>query len=112
MQTMSACWNGIWAICNLYEYFGDVVASVGIEHNEFVAITLKESLNTGAEGKILVGPRGTFAYMLTRGDEQLPGDGGTENRLLFFPDEQARAAFEEFGWPPLEQQGSSVERPS
>ena len=83
VQTMSACWNGIWAICNLYECFGDVVASVGIEHNEFVAITLKQSAHTGAEGKILVGPRGTFAYMLTRGDEQLPGHGGTENRLFF-----------------------------
>ena len=112
VQTMSACWNGIWAICNLHECFGDVVACVGIEHKEFVAITLKESAHTGAEGKILVGPRGTFAYMLTRGDKQLPGYGGGENRLLFFPDEQARAAFEEFGWPPLEQQSSSLERPS
>ena len=104
VQTMSACWNGIWAICNLYECFGDVVASVGIEHNEFVAITLKDSAHTGAEGKILVGPRGTFAYMLTRGDEQRPGDGGTKNRLFFFPDEEARAAFKEFGWTPLEEQ--------
>ena len=104
VQTMSACWNGIWAICNLYECFGDVVASVGIEHNEFVAITLKNSAHTGAEGKILVGPRGTFAYMLTRGDEQRPGHGGAENRLFFFPDEEARAAFEEFGWIPLEDQ--------
>ena len=104
VQTMSACWNGIWAICNLYECFGDVVASVGIEHNEFVAITLKQSAHTGADGKILVGPRGTFAYMLTRGDEQLPGHGGTENRLFFFPDAEARAAFEEFGWSPLEEQ--------
>ena len=104
VQAMSACWNGIWAICNLYECFGDVVASVGIEQNEFVAITLKQSAHTGAEGKILVGPRGTFAYMLTRGDEQRPGHGGTKNRLFFFPDEEARAAFEEFGWTPLEEQ--------
>ena len=112
LQTMSACWNSIWAICNLYECFGDVVASVCIEHNEFVAITLKQSSLTGAEGKILVGPRGTFAYMLTRGDEQLPGHGGTENRLLFFPDEEARAAFEEFGWAPLEDEPSSMQQPS
>ena len=107
VQTMSACWNGIWAICNLYECFGDVVASVDIEHNEFVAITLKESAHTGAEGKILVGPRGTFAYMLTRSDQQLPGYGGVEDRLFFFPDEEARAAFEEFGWPPLSEQSAS-----
>ena len=104
VQAMSACWNGIWAICNLYECYGDVVASVDIEHNEFVAITLKESAHTGAEGKILVGPRGTFAYKLTRGTDQLPGHGGTKNRLFFFPDEDARGAFEEFGWPPLQEQ--------
>ena len=66
VQTMSACWNSMWAICNLYECFGDVVASVSVEHNEFVAITLKQSAHTGAEGKILVGPRGTFSYLLTR----------------------------------------------
>ena len=112
VQTMSACWNGIWAICNLYECFGDVVASVCIEHNEFVAITLKQSALTDAEGKILVGPRGTFAYVLTRGDEQLPGYGGTENRLFFFPDEEAHAAFEEFGWSPLEDEPSSMQQPS
>ena len=100
VQTMSACWNGIWAICNLYEWFGDVVASVGIEGNEFVAITLTESRSAGAGGKILVGPRGTFAYVLTRGDDERPGCGGTRDRLFFFPDEEARAAFEEFGWAP------------
>ena len=103
VQAMSACWNGIWAICNLYECFGDVIASVGIEHNEFVAIALNESAHTGTSGKILVGPRGTFAYMLTRGDERRPGHGGTTDRLFFFPDEAARAAFEEFGWIPHEE---------
>lgn len=106
MQTMSACWNGIWAICNLYECYGDVIASVGIEHDEFVAITLKQSEDTGTDGKILVGPRGIFAYMLTRGDEQRPGYGGTRDRLVFFPDEEARAAFEEFGWTRLQEDDS------
>ena len=112
VQAMSACWNSMWAICNLYECFGDVVASVCIENNEFVAITLKQSVHTGAEGKILVGPRGTFAYVLTRGDEQLPGHGGAKNRLFFFPDEEARAAFEEFGWAPLEDQATSMQQQS
>ena len=50
-QTMSACWNSIWAICNLYECYGDVVSSVSIEHDEFVAITLKQTEDTGANGK-------------------------------------------------------------
>ena len=103
VQVMSACWNGIWAICNLYEFFGDIVASVGIEHNEFVAITLKRTEHSGAEGKILVGPRGTFAYVLTRGDEKRPGYGGANDRLIFFPDEEARTAFEEFGWTALQE---------
>ena len=101
VQTMSACWNSIWAICNLYECFGDVVASVDIEQNEFVAITLKEATRSGAEGKILVGPRGTYAYVLTLGDERRPGHGGMRDRLFFFPDDKTRTAFEEFGWNPL-----------
>ena len=112
VQTMSACWNSIWAICNLYECFGDVVASVDIEHNEFVTITLKNSAHDAADGKILVGPRGTFAYMLMRGEERLPGHGSTSDRIFFFPDNEARAAFEEFGWIPLEEQQSSLEPPS
>ena len=101
VQAMSACWNGIWAICNLYERFGDVVASVDIEQNEFVAITLKEATRPGAKGKILVGPQGTFAYDLVLGDERRPGYGGTENRLFFFPDDETLSTFEEFGWAPL-----------
>ncbi len=111
VQTMSACWNGIWAICNLYECFGDVVASVGIEQDEFVAITLKESAHSGAQGKILVGPRGTFAYVLTLGDKHRPGEGGIESRLFFFPDNKTHAAFEEFGWSPLAD-GSAEVAPS
>lgn len=83
VQTMSACWNAIWGICNLYECYGDIVSAVSIEEDEFVAITLKQSEDTGAEGKILVGPRGTFAYVLVRGDESRPGIGGTRDRLFF-----------------------------
>ena len=101
VQTMSACWNSVWAICNLYDCFGDVIASVDIEQNEFISIVLKGSKGAGVEGKVLVGPRGTYAYVLTRGDEQFPGHGGTKTRLAFFPDEATRAAFEEFGWAPL-----------
>ena len=110
VRAMSACWNGIWAICNLYECYGDIIASVAIEHDDFVAITLKPSDDASTEGKILVGPRGTFAYVLARGEEKRPGYGGTEDRLVFFPDEEARAAFEEFGWAPVEKQHSTEER--
>ena len=106
VQTMSACWNAIWALCNLHECYGDIVGSVSIEENEFVAIVLKRAEDTGSEGKILVGPRGTFAYVLTRGDETLPGNGGTRERLVFFPDEETRAEFEEFGWTALQEDDS------
>ena len=101
MQTMSAGWNAIWEMCHLYECYGDIVGRISIEGDEFVAITLKQAEETGAEGKILVGPRGTFAYLLARGDEKRPGNGGTKDRLVFCPDEETRAAFEEFGWTAL-----------
>ena len=101
VQAMSACWNAIWAVCSIHEYFGDVVESVGIEGREFVAIDLKGPARAGADARILVGPRGTFAYVLTTGDARRPGYGGTESRLLFFPDDETRAAFEEFGWTAL-----------
>ena len=108
---MSACWNAIWAICNLYDRYGDIVGPVSIEKDEFVAITLKQPEDTGVEGRLLVGPRGTFAYVLVRGDEKRPGNGGARDRLVFFPDEETRVAFEEFGWTPLDKQASSMEYP-
>ena len=98
VQAMSACWNAMWAVCNIHECYGDVVESVAIEEGEFVAIMLSGSTRAGAEAKILVGPRGTFAYVLTHGDERRRGYGGTEDRLVYFPDDETRATFEEFGW--------------
>ena len=97
VQAMSACWNAIRAISNLYDCYGGVIESVGIEGKEFVGITLKESAHVEATGKILVGPRGTFAYVLSRGANQRIGYGGKEARLVFFPDEATRATFSEFG---------------
>ena len=57
VQTMSACWNAIWAICNLCECYGNVIGSVSIEKDEFIGITLKQSEDTSADGKILVGTK-------------------------------------------------------
>ena len=101
VEAMSACWNSLWAICNLYACFGDIVESVGIEQDEFVAIVLKSPADGHAEGKLLVGPRGTYAFVLVRGDERSPGYGGEETRVLVFPDEKTRETFEEFGWSPV-----------
>ena len=108
VQTMSACWNAIWAISNLYECYGDVIESVGIEGKEFVGITLREAAHAESRGTILVGPRGTFAYVLSRGEKQRIGYGGKEARLVFFPDEATQATFSEFGWTPTWQQGDTT----
>ena len=108
VQAMSACWNAIWAVCNIHECYGDIVESVGIEGGEFVAIMLNGSTRAGAEAKILVGPRGTFAYVLTLGDARGRGHGGTEGRLVYFPDEETRAKFEEFGWTPRSEEQEAV----
>ena len=98
----SACWHSIWPIFNLHECFGDdVVASVGVEEGKFVAIKLKES-ETGS-GKILVGPEGTFAYVLTLAqDENRLVDNGRVDRLIVFPDKTAMTAFKACGWTPLD----------
>ena len=108
VQAMSACWNAIWAVCNIHECYGDVVESVSIEDGEFVAIMLNGSKRAEAEAKILVGPRGTFAYVFTHGDERRRGHGGTEDRLVYFPDDETRATFEEFGWT-LRSEGQEAE---
>ena len=79
IQVMSACWNSVWAICNIYECFGDVVESVGIEQEEFVAVVLKKSEVCRAEGTLLIGPRGTYAFVLRRVDEESPEYGGEKN---------------------------------
>ena len=101
---MSACWNAVWAICNLHRCYGNIIESVDIEDSEFVAITLKESARIGGEGKIPVGPRGTFAYTLTLGQKRRSGFGGTGTRLVFFPGEATQATFKEFGWTPASNQ--------
>ena len=98
VNLMSACWNSIWAICNLYKCYGDVVERVGIEHEEFVTVVLKPSKDLEARGTLLVGPRGTYAYVVWRGDDKRYGYGGEDTRLFIFPDEAARSTFEEFGW--------------
>ena len=100
VKAMSACWNTIWAICNLYEAFGDIVKSVEIEHDEYVAIELKPPPGTSAEGKLLVGPHGTYAYLLSSEGKRTPGHGGDETRMFVFPDEQTRLDFEAAGWVP------------
>ena len=86
------------------EHFGDVVESVGVENGPFVAISLKGSAEASADGKLLVGPLGTYAYVLRRGEECMDNAGGEECKLVLFPDEEDVARFAEFGWPSREQE--------
>lgn len=98
VQVGSSCWHAIWPIFNLVDRFGeDVIAAVGVESDRFVSIELQGS--ESGTGKVLVGPEGTFAYVVKLKDESRY-DNGRLNRLVFFPDEIARAHFESVGWPP------------
>lgn len=95
---MSACWNAIWAVINICLEFGDIIETVGVEEGKFIAIMFRES-EKGARGKLLVGPRGTFSYVLS--PSGVHDHGGTTDRLIMFPDETARNHFAEAGWSPL-----------
>lgn len=98
VDAMSACWNAIWAVANLCAEFDDIIESVDVEESRFVAIFLRQS-NTGVRGKILVGPRGTFAYLLSPAGRW--HHGGTTDRMILFPDDITRSHFEQAGWTPL-----------
>lgn len=103
VEAMSACWNAVWAVANLCAEFGDIVESVQIEESQFVAIAIQASA-TGVRGKLLVGPRGTFAYLLS--PIQLSHHGGTADKLILFPDDVTRSHFEQAGWSPLTTAGT------
>ncbi len=101
-EVSGAAWHGFCALINLQSHFGDVVDEIDIEDQRFIAISLKPSPKSGASGKLLVGPRGTYAYLLRRGDETKHGYGGEESKLVLFPGEEEAGEFAEFGWLPLE----------
>ena len=103
MEANSAAWHGFCALVNLQSHFGDVVDKIYIEDQRFIAISLKRSPKSSASGKLLVGPRGTYAYLLRRGDESEHGYGGEESKLVLFPSEEEAEEFAEYGWLPLKQ---------
>ena len=103
VEANGAAWHGFCALVNLQSHFGDVVDEIHIEDQRFIAISLKRSSKSGASGKLLVGPRGTYAYLLRRGDESEHGYGGEESKLVLFPSEKEAEEFAEYGWLPLKQ---------
>ena len=102
MEVASAALHGICALVNLHTHFGDVVERVEIEEERFISIGLKPSTDSDANGKLLVGPLGTYAYVLRRGEESTNGFGGEESRLVLFPTEEDAESFAEYGWPAKE----------
>ena len=108
VDVTSAAWHGLCALVNLYSYFGDVVEEVDIEDERFVAICLKPSPKLHANGKLLVGPLGTYAYLLRKGAECTNGLGGEETKLVLFPDEEDAEKFAEFGWHPRKPEAEGV----
>ena len=109
VSVMSACWNAIWAVVNLCRDFGDIVETVDVEEGKFIAVVLRES-ETGARGRLLVGPRGTYAYVLL--PSGVHDQGGTTDRLILFPDETARNHFAEAGWSALVNANTAEKRAS
>ena len=107
VSIMSASGNAIWSVVNICRDFGNIVETVDVEEDKFIAIVLQES-ETGTQGKLLVGPRGSFAYVLL--PSGVHNQGGTSDRLILFPDETARNHFAEAGWSPLVT-ANSVEAP-
>lgn len=98
VDVMSAAWNTIWAVVNICLEFGDIIETIGVEEGKFIAVMFRES-ETGSQGKLLVGPRGTFAYALL--PNGVHNQGGITDRLIMFPDETARRHFVEAGWSPM-----------
>ena len=90
--------HAMCALINLHGHFGDVVDSVEIEKERFIAIGLKPSGTSDATGKLLVGPLGTYAYLLRRGEEEIEGVGGEESKLVLFPSVEDAEKFAEYGW--------------
>ena len=105
VEISSSAWHGLWAVVNLHECWGDVIDKIEVEKKRFVAISLKRSPESGADGKIMVGPLGTYAYVLRKGEEEVSGYGGEGTRLVLFPDEEAMAKFSQFGWKSNEENG-------
>ena len=99
IDVTSAAWHGLCALANLHTYLGEVVEEVNVEKQRFIAITLKPSTESQANGKLLIGPLGTYSYVLRKGEEAVDGVGGEESQAVLFPDEEAAGKFTEFGWP-------------
>ena len=97
-ELASSAWHGLRVIANLHAQYGNVVKEIEVERDRFILISLKKSPRSRADGKLLVGPLGTYAYVLRKDERVKWGHGGEDNSLVLFPDAQAAGHFEEFGW--------------
>ena len=97
-EITSAAWHGLWVLMNLCRHYGDIVKKVGVEQERFISISLKPSPKSRADGEVLVGPLGTYAYVLRKEGEDKYNYGGEETKLVLFPDKETIDEFLEFGW--------------
>ena len=94
----SACWHAMQCIRNIDARLGDIVEMVSIERERFVVLQLRESERRGATGRIVVEPRGGYAYCFRAGTTQVAGHGTAEVGMTFFPIGSDLEMFEEYGW--------------
>ena len=108
VELASAALHGISALVNLHGYFGDVVEGMEVEEERFISIGLKSSPKSDANGKLLVGPLGTYAYLLRKEEEVIEGIGGEKSMLVLFPSEDDAGKFAEYGWPAKESEAEDI----
>ena len=97
-EIASSSWHSLWALFNLFGHYGDIIEKIEVEQDRFISISLKPSSKSQASGQILVGPLGTYAYVLRNNGEREWGAGGEDTRLVLFPDKDTIAEFADFGW--------------
>ncbi len=98
VEVTSAAWHSLWALRNLHAHYGNIVDEINIVQDRFISISLIPSPKSKADGQLLVGPLGTYAYVLCKGEEVVWDYGGEDTRLVLFPNEEALDKFSEFGW--------------
>ena len=94
----SACWHAIQCIRNIFVGLGDIVATASIERGRFVVLELKESEGLRANGRIVLGPSGAYAYGLKRTGGGRLGGGEGSLGMVFFPMGSDLEEFDSLGW--------------
>ena len=97
-EAASACWHALQCINNIYANFGDIIDRVWIGRHRFVIIRLQKSETLEAEGRIIIGPNGSYTHCFkTLESEKTAHCDGIAGMLALPPGAQVEA-FEFYGW--------------